>query len=60
VNLRSGMTFGSTEVGVFVSNLFDKHANFSDTPPLAVELPDRPRILTNRPRTLGLEARVLF
>jgi iron complex outermembrane recepter protein len=60
VNLRSGMTFGSTEVGVFVSNLFDKHANFSDTPPLAVELPDRPRILTNRPRTMGVEARVLF
>ncbi len=60
VNFRSGMTFGPTEVAVFLQNAFNKHANLSDTPPLAVELPDRPRILTNRPRTIGLEARVLF
>lgn len=60
VNFRSGVTFGATEVGVFVSNVFNKHANFSDTPPLAVELPDRPRIVTNRPRTAGLEARFRF
>jgi len=60
LNLRSGMTFGPAELGIFVENVGNKRANLSDTPPLALELPGRPRILTNRPRTIGLEARVLF
>ena len=60
LNFRSGVTLGSTEIDAFVANAFNKHANFSDTPPLAIELPDRPRIVTNRPRTIGLEARVEF
>jgi len=35
-------------------------ANLSDVPPLAIELPGRPRIATNRPRTIGVEARLAF
>lgn len=60
VNLRSAMTFGKAELGIYAQNVFDKHANLSDTPPLAVELPGRPRIVTNRPRTIGLDMRVRF
>jgi outer membrane receptor protein involved in Fe transport len=58
--VRAGMTFGRTDVSVFATNLTDERANLSDLPPLALELPGRPRIVTNRPRTVGLEAHFRF
>lgn len=60
VNLRSGIELGSWQLAAFAYNLFNEHANLSDVPPLAIESPGRPRIATNRPRTIGLEARVNF
>jgi outer membrane receptor protein involved in Fe transport len=60
VNLRAGVDIDRVELTVFAENLFDEHANFSDVPPQAIELPGRPRIAVNRPRTIGVDARVKF
>jgi outer membrane receptor protein involved in Fe transport len=60
VNARVGMNFQHWEVALFADNVFDKAANLSDIPPLAIEYPGRPRIVTNRPRTLGIEGRYRF
>ncbi|MCI4645037.1 MAG: TonB-dependent receptor, partial [Hyphomonadaceae bacterium] len=60
VNLRLGTTFGSSEVTLFASNLLDENGNLSDVPPLAIELPGRPRIAATRPRTIGIEVRKRF
>ncbi|HRX38578.1 MAG: TonB-dependent receptor [Parvularculaceae bacterium] len=54
LDLRTGMTFGPVEVSIFAKNVTDEAANFSDIPPLAAELPTRPRIVRNRPRTIGI------
>jgi iron complex outermembrane recepter protein len=60
VNLRVGVDVRRVELAVFAENLFDEHANFADVPPQGIELPGRPRIATNRPRTVGVDARVKF
>ena len=60
VNLRLGVDIKQVELTVFADNVFDTHANFSDVPSQAIELPGRPRIVTNRPRTVGVDARVKF
>ena len=59
-NVRGGLTIGQWGLAVFVDNVFNEHANLSDVPPLAIELPGRPRIATNRPRTIGIETRLSF
>ena len=59
-NFRLGGDYGPVELALFIDNAFDKHANLSDVPPEAIELPGRPRIAVNRPRTIGLDARVKF
>lgn len=60
VNLRAGLTLDAVEVSLFANNVTNEHANLSDLPPLALELPGRPRLITNRPTTVGIEARVRF
>lgn len=60
VNVNSALEFGDVTIGVFANNLFDEHANLSDVFPLGVELGGRPRIAVNRPRTIGIEARLDF
>ena len=59
-NVRAGMWFEDWQVVLFVQNVFNEDANLSDVPPLAIEMPGRPRIAVNRPRTLGVEVRVTF
>lgn len=59
-NVRAGVEVGSWALAAFADNVFDEHANLSDVPPLAIELPGRPRIATNRPLTVGVETRVRF
>jgi outer membrane receptor protein involved in Fe transport len=60
VNLKTGIDIQRWEISVFVDNLFDEHANLSDVPPQGIELPGRPRIAVNRPRTVGVDTRIKF
>lgn len=60
VNVRSGVSWDAWELAVFADNVFNEQANLSDVPPLAIELPGRPRIATNRPLTIGAEVRLTF
>jgi iron complex outermembrane recepter protein len=55
-NLQTGITGGDWEVALFARNLFNRHANYSDTQSIAAELEGRPRLSTNRPRTIGISA----
>lgn len=60
VNLRAGVDIDKWQVAFFVKNLTDKAADFGDVPPLVVQLPGRPRIAINQPRTIGVETRISF
>ncbi|MCW3834687.1 TonB-dependent receptor [Sphingomonas canadensis] len=60
VNLRATVHLEQLDLSLFADNLFDEAANLSDLPSLAIELPGRPRIVSSRPRTIGLEGRIRF
>ncbi len=60
LNLRAGMLSESWEVILFADNVTDERANLSDNRSIAANTPGRPRIITNRPRTIGVEARLRF
>jgi len=60
VNTRIGLRNEQYEVGVFVNNLFNEDAVFSDNRTLAAEAAGRPRIVRNRPRTIGIDLRARF
>ena len=50
----------SWDVSLFIKNATDEDVNYSDSRAIAVEKPGRPRIFTNRPRSIGLELRKYF
>ncbi|MFN7175745.1 MAG: TonB-dependent receptor [Thermaurantiacus sp.] len=54
VNLRAGVTRGPLELALFAENLFDQRAL------LATSTPDVEGFLINRPRTIGINARLRF
>ncbi len=60
VNLRAGMMNENWDITLFADNVSDERANLADNRSIAAETPGRPRIVTNRPRTIGLEARYHF
>ncbi len=61
LNFRLGaFQADSWDVALFVKNATNEHANLSDNRSIAAEKPGRPRIVTNRPRTFGLEIRKNF
>ena len=60
LNLRAGVMTEEWEVTLFVDNVTDERANLADSRSLAAETPGRQRLVTNRPRTIGLEARARF
>ncbi|MCY4153858.1 MAG: TonB-dependent receptor [Gammaproteobacteria bacterium] len=61
LNLRLGMfQAGNWDLSLFVKNATNEHANLSDNRSIAAEKPGRPRIVTNRPRSIGLEVRKDF
>ena len=60
VNLRAGVTNESWDITLFADNVTDERANLGDNRSIAAETPGRSRIVTNRPRTIGLEARYHF
>ncbi len=60
VNARLGFQVGAFDIALFGNNLTGIQANFGNIQSFAGNVPDRPRFATNRPRTIGLEARVIF
>ena len=61
LNFRIGaFQAGSWDVALFVKNATNDHANLSDNRSIAAEKPGRPRIVTNRPRSFGIEVRKDF
>ena len=61
LNLRLGaFQSDSWDISLFVRNATNEHANLSDNRSIAAEKPGRPRIITNRPRSFGLEIRKDF
>ena len=60
LNLRAGVLNATWDVTLFADNVTDERANLADNRSIAAEMPGRPRIVTNRPRTIGLEARYRF
>ncbi len=60
VNARIGYVMSHYEASIFVQNLTGEQANFGDVTSLAAETPGRPRYMTNRPRTIGVQLRAYF
>ena len=60
LNLRAGLMNESWDLTLFVDNATDERANLADNRSIAAETPGRARIVTNRPRTIGFEARLRF
>ena len=59
-NLRLSAIKEKLEITLFVDNVTDERANLADSRSIAAETPGRQRLVTNRPRTVGLEARMRF
>lgn len=59
-NIRGGVQLDRWELALFVKNLTDKAADLGDVPPMVIQLPGRPRIAINTPRTIGIDLRVKF
>jgi iron complex outermembrane recepter protein len=60
VDLRAGVRNDQYDFTLFVRNLTNERANLADNRSLGAETPGLQRIVTNRPRTIGVEARVRF
>lgn len=60
LNLRAGIMQEQWEVTLFVNNITDERANLADSRSIAAETPGRQRLVTTRPRTMGIEARMRF
>ena len=60
LDARVALAFASYEVALVGKNLTNEHANLADNRSIAVELPGRPRIVTNQPITIGVEFRASF
>ena len=57
---RFALQHASWEVALIGKNLTNEHADLSDSQSIAVEVPGRPRIVVNQPRTIGIEFREHF
>jgi iron complex outermembrane receptor protein len=60
LDARCALAFGRNEIALVGKNLTNEHANLADNRSIAVELPGRPRIVTNQPITIGIEFRSTF
>ena len=60
VNIRLTAFNDKYEVTLFADNLADERASLADNRSIAAETPGRQRLVTNRPRTFGVEARMHF
>ncbi len=60
VDARLALTKHRLEIAVVGKNLTNEAANLGDSRSIAAEVPGRPRIFVNQPRTVGLEFREHF
>jgi outer membrane receptor protein involved in Fe transport len=60
IDARVGVSFGAWDVSLVGKNLTNEHANLADNRSIAVEMPGRPRIVTNQPLTVGIDVRRTF
>jgi iron complex outermembrane recepter protein len=60
LDARFALEHSLWEVALVGKNLTNEHANLSDSQSIAVEVPGRPRIVVNQPRTIGVEFREHF
>jgi iron complex outermembrane receptor protein len=60
LDARLAATHDGLEVAVVGKNLTNEVANLGDNRSIAAEVPGRPRLFINQPRTVGLEMRVSF
>ena len=59
-DLRFGGRRGNYEVAAFVKNLANEHVNLGDAILIGAEILGQPRLVINRPLTVGVEGRVRF
>jgi iron complex outermembrane recepter protein len=60
LNARFAFSNGKTEVALVGKNLTNEVTNLGDNRSIAAEVPGRPRLFINQPRTIGIEASVHF
>lgn len=60
LDLRMALPWERYEAAIFAKNVTNDHANLSDNRSIVVETPGRPRVVTNQPRTVGVEFRARF
>ncbi|PHS42399.1 MAG: TonB-dependent receptor [Robiginitomaculum sp.] len=60
LNMRAGVIRDNWEIALFIDNVFNESINLADSRSIAAETPGRQRIVTNRPRTIGLDVRTRF
>ncbi|MEM9750245.1 MAG: TonB-dependent receptor, partial [Pseudomonadota bacterium] len=60
VDMRGGLRSDKYEVAFFIDNVTDERAVFGDNRTLAAEALGRQRVITNRPRTIGIDLRANF
>ncbi len=60
INARLAFDHGPLEVAIVGKNLADEVANLGDNRSIAAEVPGRPRLFVNQPRTIGVEFRQSF
>jgi iron complex outermembrane recepter protein len=59
-NARLALQRGPFEVALVGKNLTDELTNLGDNRSIAAEVPGRPRLFVNQPRTVGIEVRQSF
>jgi len=57
---RLAFTTGSLELALVAKNLTNELTNLGDNRSIAAEVPGRPRLFINQPRTVGIEMRTSF
>jgi iron complex outermembrane receptor protein len=55
LNARFALNWANYEIAFVAKNLQNTHANLADNVSIAAEVIGRPRIVTNQPRTIGVE-----
>ncbi len=60
IDARFSLRHGKMEYALVGKNLANEIANLGDNRSLAAEVPGRPRLMINQPRTIGLEVRASF